>query len=307
MKSNILKKLNIYKPIKAFSIIEISVVIIIIIGLVSLINFSQKLISENKIESAIKANKKSQIIAIKSLIGWFETTDHQSLKLDEKEDFYPIEQWFNLNGNIDFKLKFIQKNLNLAPSYILSSINNLPSIEFNGVNSFFRIDSEQDLNLKEFSIFIINSIKNFSPSDQSTLFASCNDDQKFLINTFRNRTKPDYQLLINHKTQIIDKPFNLENKEFNQANILNITVNPAAINTYINGLNILNLTNNLNTKLFNKTFIGANDCDNPTTNFFLGHVSEILIFNQELSDEDRHFVEKYLANKWAIKLENPQL
>jgi prepilin-type N-terminal cleavage/methylation domain-containing protein len=123
---------------KAFSLIELSIVILIIGILVAGVTQSSRLMKQFKLSSAQSITRSSDINSILDLVFWAETTLDNSLTNSsgsfQMEDGNAISQWSDINFRSNPKINLVQANTNNQPIYKSSGINGLPSISFDGVN-----------------------------------------------------------------------------------------------------------------------------------------------------------------------------
>jgi prepilin-type N-terminal cleavage/methylation domain-containing protein len=118
----------------AFSFIELSVVIIIIGILAVAIVSGKRMISNSTLASAQSLTKNSTISSIPDLALWLEPTLTGSITGaitgNELSDNNPISAWNDiLSGS---KISLTQATSINQPAYLVSGINSLPSIRFDG-------------------------------------------------------------------------------------------------------------------------------------------------------------------------------
>jgi len=100
-----------------FSLIELSIVILIIGILVSGVTQSSRLIRQIRIQSARNLTVNSPITSIGSLQLWLETTSINSFSSDQPDDGYLIETWNDINPQSSYKNNALQSNNSQKPSY----------------------------------------------------------------------------------------------------------------------------------------------------------------------------------------------
>ena len=82
---------------KAFSLIELSIVILIIGILVAGVTQSSRLIREFRVSTAESLTQSSPVASIKGLTFWLETSLDASFLPNEAEDGMVITQWNDIN------------------------------------------------------------------------------------------------------------------------------------------------------------------------------------------------------------------
>ncbi|MBP7709944.1 MAG: prepilin-type N-terminal cleavage/methylation domain-containing protein [Rickettsiales bacterium] len=146
-----------FKNPKAFSLIEISIVILIIGILVAGVTQSSRLIAKSKLQTAQTLTKSSPVAGVRGLLFWFEPTLDESFISSETNDQTVITQWNDINpqNTVKYNATAGQKtnsalvSYNMAPggtsgntsgpTYIVNGINNLPTLRFtNNASTSYR-------------------------------------------------------------------------------------------------------------------------------------------------------------------------
>jgi prepilin-type N-terminal cleavage/methylation domain-containing protein len=151
---------------QAFSLIEISIVVIIIGILISGISAGIDLYDDYKLRVAQNMTKNSRVGRINNLELWLETTTEYSLAtgttsfidkltLNNQDQ---VGRWNDINPNI---LPIAHNNetqatLNNKPKYIRKSLNGLPTLSFDGTNDFFSYNGNFLVG-SEYTIFIVEA------------------------------------------------------------------------------------------------------------------------------------------------------
>jgi prepilin-type N-terminal cleavage/methylation domain-containing protein len=123
--------------LKAFSLIELSIVILIIGILVAGVTSSSRLIARMKVITAQNLTRNSPISSIKDLSVWYETSLDESFDNAEESDDSLISTWFDMNPQSTFKVNALQANAGNKPKFKINIFNGLPGILFNGSSNFF--------------------------------------------------------------------------------------------------------------------------------------------------------------------------
>lgn len=282
----------------AFSLIEISVVIIVIGILVATISQSKKLIAQIKINTARSNTLSSPVFSTAGLIGWWESTLDKSFSEEEQQDLLSVSQWFDLNSPSPVKFNFSQTNTNLRPIYILQGTNSLPILEFNG-NNYLETSYHSILNPLNFTIFLVAKNNNFGSSNQSTILCNNTNNRGFAINSYLNGSSPNYQILIGTGNSLATHNLSISST-FNKIDVLTITFNSSNLNAYLNSVNALSVNSNFAININTKLTIGANNCNESNTNHFRGQIAEIIFFDRNIKSSERLAIEKYLIRKWGV-------
>ena len=140
---------------KAFSLAELSIVILIIGVLLASIGQGIELYEESRLESARQITTSSRVNAIPGLELWYETSLEESFPAREAEDGTVISQWNDIKKNGRKLNAFSGQKTDSSlisyngcteatagntsgPTYIQKGIDNLPTLRFTNSDSSFR-------------------------------------------------------------------------------------------------------------------------------------------------------------------------
>ncbi len=147
MKFPLNKKLNSSSKIKAFSLIELSIVILIIGILIAGVTQSSKLVSKMKIASARSLTNSSPVTGISNLYLWLEPTLEGSFLSAEAVDGTNLSRWNDMNSQ-SIRPYYALKTASSAVVFEQDGINGLPTVYFSGAtgsNAFFTLSSSTTL------------------------------------------------------------------------------------------------------------------------------------------------------------------
>ncbi len=130
---------------KAFSLIEISVVIVIIGILIAGVSQGIDLYNEFKLTNARTLTLNSVVSRISNLSMWWETTMENSFKTAKPNDGELINQWNDINPQRVMKINlFNTPNDASRPAYKASAINGLPALKFSNAQELRSVDIKGD-------------------------------------------------------------------------------------------------------------------------------------------------------------------
>ncbi len=290
---------NYSSKLKAFSLIELSIVILIIGILVAGVTSSSRLITRMKVITAQNLTRNSPVASIKDLAVWYETSLNESFDVAERSEATPLTNWFDLNPQTSFKVNANQVTLDNRPKYYEGIINGLPGVYFDGSNDFYLVSTPGIVG-KSLSIFIVAKRTNFfgqigiisgiSPtsnweSDQGGFQAYFDQN----IGNIYTGAASSWLSYVAQTNPANNTPF-IYSTIFN--GLTNINYLNASVGTTTNVTPIFNL---------NRMYIGSRYGGGANYYFFNGHICEIIIFNRGLNTEERLAVNAYLSKKYAIK------
>ena len=133
----------------AFSLIELSVVILIIGILVLGVTQGSRMMKEAKLKSARSLTSSSPVTSIPSLSMWLDSTAERSFDDAERVGGGTISNWYNVNPqSSDNKINNVaQTTPTKKPLYVVNGIGGLPSIRFDGANNYLSIASNSTVDL----------------------------------------------------------------------------------------------------------------------------------------------------------------
>ena len=293
-------KTNFNSP-RAFSLIELSIVILIIGILIAGVTQGSRLVTQMRLATARNLTQGSPIASTRDLAIWLESTSIASLDDSATEDNAPIQNWYDINPQAITKYNALQTTGTKQPTYSTGAINGLPAVKFDGINDDMSLGSlSAGSNISLF--FVIKP----TTSHVEGLFDSA-PGQPYV---FRNHCDSGCPT---------DGQFSWWNSAFaGTAPAVNLglsAANPTIV--YVQTTFNAGASTPKNITYYrNGTFVSsANDTDTSgiawasprigsiNTNYILynGIIGEIVIFSRTLKAEERNSVTSYLGKKWGIK------
>jgi len=282
----------------AFSLIELSIVILIIGILIAGVTQGSRLASQMRLRTASAQTQSSPISSIADLTLWLESTSKNSFDNQVTEDTIGIPAWYDINPQKTEKYNATQTTTNKQAKYSANAINGLPAVKFDGTDDDFSLGNfSADSNVSMFFVIKpttshVEGLIDSSPGVEYTLRnyceSGCSNDGQF--SWWNSGTAPAVTLGLTALTPAIiyiQTTFDAE-------------ISPARTLTYYqNGTLISNIID---------TTIGPVNWSSPrigsinnTLVFYDGFVGEIVIFSHALKTEERNSVTAYLGKKWGIK------
>jgi len=285
---------------KAFSLVEISVVILIIGLLLAGVTNASDMIAEYRIKIARNLTKNAPVARVDGLVLWLDSNALESFPPREAIDGAKINTWYDLNPQTAVKNNAVQASAtaNLHPTYKENCLNNLPCVNFNGTTNY--IDTTQDLGgtTRQVSVFWVALPD--TPSTGITgggQILSTHDltyDERIQVymttswgvSYFAGVGEIAYTQPIKRKLAVYDVVDDEEGGTLYINKVAKTTVvqsggYPKAIRIF----NIGTWSNN----------------DGTREEYFGGNIGEIIIFNRALLERERKAIEDYLCQKWGVK------
>jgi type II secretory pathway pseudopilin PulG len=272
------------KSRSAFSIIEISVVILIIGLLVAGVAQAQRMVKKAKVTSARSAVVSSPVNFIKDLNGWYDTVMENSFVATETDSATKkISRWGNIaktsadsvNGDGS------QGTSDSQPVYVDGSMTTLPQLTFDGGDAISLPDRVFPTGNGVYTFFAV-----VAPTNSGTLFSAGGSgvNTKFGFDADSNFTIDGGGTLL------------AKTKGFNVMQTISYTYDGTDNKVWIDGIPVtVGGTASAKSTGAGSITIGS------TSSGFRGNVGEVIVFARNLDDGERQDVEKYLKDKWKTK------
>ncbi len=289
---------------KAFSLIELSIVILIIGILVAGVTQASRLVAQMRLASARAITQSSPVTSISGLTLWLDSTSEKSFADSETADAASISTWYDLNPQSITKINVGQATPSLQPTYSTNSANGLPSLFFNGFQSFYLASLLGGglFSTDQVSVFIVQK---YLGGDTSTIFwGTPSGALRFNIHAFHTSSGSFYfdfgnccdatsRISVGVSISAVSNVFEV---------ISAVKKSSGAFEARINGgtpiVTSATMTSNLPTNSSSTLYIGSSD----EGHIFAGYIAEVIVFNRGLKADERQDIEKYLGKKWGIKV-----
>ena len=283
----------------AFSLIELSVVILIVGILVIGVTKGKKVLDGAKLASARSLTISSPVVSMENLVLWLDATDNSTIATGTvgiktygaPSDNSFVTDWKDKNPTSTSTYAVSAIADTNRPKYIQSGIDGLPTLQFDGTDDYLRningIISDGKDGYTAIAVFKANDIRQaliFSQGDCAPNGSAAGIYMEFgLAGSWGCGTNYDY-------------------------NILSYKVNTP----YVVVVRVNKTQTNVATLYLNKTTASGSPTDGTVplvsgaitvgNGFFNGHISEIIVFDRALTDTEIFDIQQYLGKKWGIKV-----
>ena len=297
----------------AFSLIELSIVILVIGVLIAGVVTGSKMVTKAKISMAANQTKSSVVLGLKDLIFWIETSSTGSVIGSNAADSAPfdgdtVSKWNDINPQSLAKINPVPLAGGESPTYKENGINGLPSILFDAV--------DDRLVASGISVSRSNSI--FAVFSMNTTISASRD----LLSIARSDTCVHGLLLeiyfVNYIRNLYRNPMGSGTQSNNLSTGISISNKKNYILSSVKNYDTTSQKVWVNNSVFiNDTASTLGDFDYPrqsvtlgnlhcssggTARPFDGQISEIIIYNRALKQDEIDDVEAYLSKKYSISL-----
>lgn len=296
---------------KAFSLIELSIVILVVGILIVGINKGLILIRATKLSTARSLTNSSAVSSVDGLALWLETTSIKSLIAsngqtgNDIDNESIIKQWNDINPQSSTKHN-ARANGNystIGGQYIQNGINSLPILRFNGNTIYVLPDYTLPTGNSPFTMIAVFKmpVQGLYPTEaiiNSGYYGASNTQNNLLYDYVNARFGNSFR-----NTQIYSENNSvLEQKPYIVISEYDATTNSDAHKLYVNGLlssSAVGVTLNVSSG-YHK--IGK--WHESTGAYLHADLAEIIIYTKSLKNKERRDVEEYLSKKWGIGLES---
>lgn len=281
----------------AFSLIEISMVILIIGIMIAGISQGIDLYQDARLSTARTLTKNSRVNRIPDLELWLETSLDESFIPSERIHNANISTWLDINNQSNFKKSVSQSTTDQKPKYILRAFDNsLPAVQFDGSNDNFPFNSTY-MNGGNFTIFAVEQRRSdgihiyFIGGGSGIFHLGYSGSSTIRVGQYGGADVNFFDYTVNNfkTSEIIPRIHTF---------ILSSTNGKKY---WLNGGTTPDKSSsNLSTLSNFSGYIGITEYG--SSHYFNGDIGEIIIFSRELTDKERIDVEKYLSKKFNISL-----
>jgi prepilin-type N-terminal cleavage/methylation domain-containing protein len=283
---------------QAFSLVEFSIVIIIVGVVIAAVSQSSRLLSKSELATAQRLTQSSPVAGMESLILWLETTTPESFGSSSlPDDSSKVANWHDINPQSSTKNNAQQENTENQPLFISECIGGLPCIRFDrGANAstgdFLVSDADIGFRNKNLTFFVvISKIGGY-------------DAREFIFgNGSRSLSFSEGDLYLVTGFFGIGRYFAANN----DLKIISITIKDDSptddSSMFMNGSQLGPNFSSASRVEGGLLAIGAPDDGQHSFSYtFSGNIFEIIIFDRALKNEERQEIESYLSKKWKVAL-----
>lgn len=290
---------------KAFSLIELSIVVLIIGILIAGITKYTSLVNKSRLSSARSLTQSSPVPSVKGLILWLETTSKDSFIASESKDSSLVTKWYDINPSV------IQKNdafARFAPTYKENCLNGLPCLQFDGETTYMETYNNVG-RYNKFTIFAVFKPTGAQANDDGDIVVTKNWGSKGDMWYYSYRYGSDWYM---HFETYEDE---IETAYLNGIESVKVTSVVNRNNQYALYINGEESASSSTVEIDEGDLptdpsviqIGAwnenSDSDPADSDEQLNAaVGEIIIFNRALKNDERKAIEGYLMQKWGVSL-----
>ncbi|MDX2082954.1 MAG: LamG-like jellyroll fold domain-containing protein [Rickettsiales bacterium] len=277
---------------KAFSLIELSIVILIIGILIAGITSARIMVQNSRIISAQNLTKSSSVSGTENLVVWFETSFEQSFGGNYPSNSESVAVWYDNNPQSTNKINATQNTSQNQPTFRENIINGIPVLRFvNSSNQFLNMpDGTVPYNNSPYTIFLVSKTNVLGANG---MIGSGNYGFTNQTNAFRYDINGINNYWWGNDIISTGNPIKIS-----QFHILTFYYDGSSRRIYVD--NSLNIADN---PTGNQATNSNNTIGKTVNNEYMdGDIAEIIIFSRGLKEEERIDITNYLSKKFNIKI-----
>lgn len=315
--------------VRAFSLIELSIVILIIGILIAGVTQGSRILSQAKLNNARTLTKSSPVSSIKNLAFWVEATSEESFPDASTEDGQEITTWYDLNPQTASKSN-LAGTAGTAPLYKTNIINGLPAAYFAGSDEFMSSSASsafQNIVTNSSTVFMVVKLPSTLPSatkailsKRATTALSAPNTQVSLSGTSTTAawqycdgagglTDASICNELSSNTAITASTPYVVSIVYVANSAASTTTTSTGIHFFQNGTHgtASSATNDVSNAAPNisntaSLFVGQHGATDGTAAYLQGYIGELIIYDRNLKTEERQAVEAYLGKKWGVAM-----
>ena len=289
------------RKLRAFSYVEISVVILIVGFLLAAISKGTDMVYDFKLQTARSVTAGSPLGRIPDLVLWLDAISEEGFDSSLMREGDKVDLWQDTNMQSQNKDHALQATALNQPIYEEKGINGLPALGFNGTNSYLEIPYSEKLNPDNFTFFLV-----VKPT-------IVDDTYRSIITSRDVSPTRGYLMYIADNSKYspwVGRPHNAwmyliypDVVKAGKSSILATTYNGDSFKGYEDGYFAHSQSSTFGRNTSKPFRIGAGSTENVTPSYYYGgYIGEIIVFARALKEGERKSVEKYLSQKWKIDL-----
>ena len=293
-----------YSHKKAFSLIEILGVLLIIGVVMASILGSRKIVSISRLSAARNLTSFAPVNSIEGLVLWLDATSKEAFDDGADEDGTSISNWYDINQRSLEKYDVSTSSPN-QPTYRREAIHKLPALEFDGSNDYLTGSNLIEVTGNpDITVFIVANVVEDGGGDSQRalqigpatgsnagLSVAFDLDGSFRFNNGNQvfSSQKGFPVIVTYRRNMGD--------QYNEGEI------------WANGFKLSQTSESSGS---NKPVIdpeeiivgagksSAGSIYGPID----GYMGEVIVFNNSLTDEEIEDVNTYLSKKWKIDLDS---
>ena len=275
-----------YYKLRAFTLIEVSIVILIIGIMLAGTFIGTRIIAKSRLAAAESLARSSPVPGIKDNMLWLETSLSASIDNSQANDGSFVTSWYDQSSNAT---KPLVVAVGTGPTYA-NTINHVHAIKFDGSTAnYLQISDASFLNGTDYTIMVLEKRQSSASNNYFIGETSSNPNDSLALGYSSDSTVIHAQGNQSYATGASVSSYASSTEKPRQFTFVHSST--AGNSTYINGiLAAQDATKTAHLSGITSLAIGKG---------YTGEIGEIAIFARALKPEERQPVEDYAGKKWT--------
>ena len=275
----------------AFSLFEVSIVILIIAMVITGFTQGDKITKRFRIKGAQSITKSSSVSAIKGLVFWIDSTSDNSFISSETSNNTNLSYWHDTNSQSTLSNN-LTRTSDSHIQYKNNAINGLPAVYFDGsaISGGILTGNAIITSGNKFTFFAVTKSDDATSATSRVIFSN-GSTNGFLYQ------KDGSDL----KREVVFSGVNSSNggSITSSAEISSAIYDGVNLEFYANGATVISstATSSFVQPVGEALYVGS---DSASSKAWKGYIAEIIIYDNALDKDERKLVENYLSKKWNI-------
>ena len=287
------------KRLRAFTLIELSIAILIIGILIVGVIQGSKVYYKSQLLVAQNLTHNSPVSGIKDLMLWYETSLDSSFNSTEKTDGTSLSAWYDNNPQLSIKNNATQTTTVNKPTFIENAFpNGIPGVRFDGSHGYFIIADNAPIEGQPYTIFVIEqkratiSTQTFlldmggTGSTGETILLGWNTDTKIILDKWNggiSYTNSAFAYSSPTPRMHTFRQDSSGSKYWSSGGTATDSTHVSTSTLVLSG---------------SSSYLGRSGCCGS----YNGDIAEIIIYTRALTTEERKAIESYLSTKYSITI-----
>lgn len=302
---------------RAFSLIELSIVVLIIGILIAGVTQGSRLVNASKVQTAQTLTQSAPVTSVQGLVLWLDSSREDSFVSTETSNATTLTKWYNVNPQVANPNRATTSlttftNASSDITYKSVGINGLPSVAFANSPRTSTFASPAGGRIvtpyQAYTIFVVARVTSIAATNAFLYNGDSAGSKGFgFYSDSSGKMRVDggttsaFTALVGNTSAVA-----------NAARIMTVTISPDSVNGvatttpaaefYVNGtadLDAISLSANITAQgATDALYIGGTTAASLLP--FVGDMSEVIIFDTALKASDRKSIEQYLGKKYGI-------
>jgi prepilin-type N-terminal cleavage/methylation domain-containing protein len=285
---------------KAFSLIELSIVVLVIGILTAGVIQGSILVSNMRIQTAKSLTRSSPVNSIEDLSLWLEVASVDSFDLTvdaSNPSSNSVNKWYDISPYM-VKNHATAPETNNKPTLTNNAVNGLPALLFDGTDDI--LNNADLFTGSDISMFAVATNNAITGGGYRRIISGYDDCYYYF--GLSNGSDQFTTFYGDGRWVNLNATFSGSATMYNIPKIYSSVLNGSENAGYINGTSVGISTQSPGKKPYLTGYSVGSFSSSATAQPWSGYIMEIILINRAITTEERKSIESYLGQKWGIKV-----